>query len=92
MCCFLTVLLFFGPRLAIIVWWLAQRLYVEAAFDNWIFPIIGWIFLPWTTLLYIAVYPGGIVGFDFVMLALGILLDVASYSGGAWGNRRRIGR
>lgn len=90
MCCFFTVLVFFGPRLAILVWWLLRPLYVGGAFTGWLLPILGWIFLPWLTLMYIIVYPGGIVGFDWLWLGLGLLADIGSYAGGGYGNRDRI--
>ena len=93
MCCVFTILLFFGPRLAILVWWLINRLYVSRAFDNsWLLGILGWIFLPWLTLMYLIVYPGGIGGLDWLWLGLGLLADLAYYAGGGWGNRRRVGR
>ena len=83
MCCFLAALLFFGPRLAILVWWLFSRIYVSAGVGgNWILAILGWIFLPWTLLMYLIIYPGGVVGFDWLILGLGLLADIASYSGG----------
>ena len=90
MCCIFTVLLFFGPRLAILIWWLIRPVYVGAAFTNWILPILGWIFLPWTLLMYLIIYPGGIVGLDWLWLGLGLLADIASYAGGGWGNRDRL--
>jgi len=93
MCCFFTVLLFFGPRLAILLWWLVPiwRAYVERGIDgNWLLAILGWIFLPWTLLMYLIIYPNGIVGFDWIWLGLGLLADIASYAGGGWGNRDRL--
>ena len=91
MCCFFTALVFFGPRLGILIWWLVSPVYVNAAVDNkWILAILGWIFLPWLTLMYIIVYPGGIVGFDWLWLGLGLLADIASYGGGGYGNRDRL--
>ena len=91
MCCFFTALVLFGPRLAILIWWLITPVYVSSAFTNWIIPILGWIFLPWTLLMYLLIFPGGIVGFDWLILGLGLLADIASYSGGAYGNRQRFG-
>lgn len=90
MCCLATTLVFFGPRLAILVWWLIAPIYVGAAFDQWFFTILAWLFIPWTVLMYLIIYPGGIVGFDWVLLVLGILADIGSYSGGFWGNRKQI--
>lgn len=82
MCCLFTVLLFFGPRLGILVWYILSPIYVNGAFDQFIWGLLGWIFLPWTTLMYIAIYPGGIQGFDWLLLGLGIFTDMASYFGG----------
>jgi hypothetical protein len=91
MCCMLTALVFFGPRLAILVWWLIAPVYVGAAFgDRWLLTLLAWAFIPWTVLMYLIIYPGGIVGFDWVILILGILADVGSYSGGVWGNRNQV--
>ena len=82
MCCFFTALLFVGPRLAILVWYLISWVYVDGAFDSFIWGFLGFLFLPWTTLMYIAIYPGGIIGFDWILLGLGIFADMASYFGG----------
>ena len=82
MCCTLTALLFVGPRLAILVWYLFTPAYVNSAFDSFIWGFLGFLFLPWTTLMYIAIYPGGIIGFDWILLGLGIFADMASYFGG----------
>ena len=91
MCCFFTALVFFGPRLAILIWWLINPLYINSAFSNWILPILGIIFLPWTLLMYLIVFPGGVVGFDWLIVGLGLVADIASYAGGGIGNRDRLG-
>ncbi len=91
MCCFLTVLVFFGPRLAILVWWLITPLRFDAAFDDrWLLTLLLWLFLPWTVLAYLIVFPGGLVGFDWVILILGILADISSYTGGFWTNKEQV--
>ena len=83
MCCFLAALMFFGPRLGVLVWWLFQPARFTAAFTNgWILPLLGFIFLPWTLLMYLIVFPGGVVGFDWIWLGLGLLADIAGYAGG----------
>ena len=40
--------------------------------------------------MYVIVFPGGITGFDWIWLGLGLLADISSYAGGGWGNRNRI--
>jgi len=84
MCCFFATLLFLGPRAAILIWWLVQPLRWTTAFSSWIVGFLGFIFLPWTTLMYVLVFPGGIIGFDWIWLGLGLLADISSYAGGAW--------
>jgi len=87
MCCFLTALFFFGPRLGILIYWLIPygRAQINLAFNTWFWPLLGFIFLPWTTLMWIFVYGvNGIVGFDWVWLGLGLVADIATYTSGAY--------
>ncbi|MCL4858554.1 MAG: hypothetical protein KJZ93_04080 [Caldilineaceae bacterium] len=92
MCCLWTILIFLGPRAAILVWWLIDSARVTMAVgNNFLWAILGWVFLPWTTLIYIFLMPvNGLVGFDWVWIALGLLADLGMYGGGAYGNRGRI--
>jgi hypothetical protein len=92
MCCFFSVLLFLGPRAAILIWYLVQPARWALAFpQTWIWPLLGSLFLPWLTLMYVIVYPGGIVGLDWLWLGLALAADIFSYGGGGYGNRRRLG-
>ena len=90
MCCFLTSMVLLGPRAAIIVWWLLQPARWDLAFNSFFWPLLGFIFAPWTTLMYVAVFQGGVKGFDWVWMALAIMADVASWTSGAWTNRGRL--
>jgi hypothetical protein len=90
MCCFFTTLLLLGPRFAVLIWWLIRPVYFNAVFTTWIWPLLGIIFLPWTTLMYLILGGTPIVGFDWVWLGLALAADLASYGGGAYGNRDRI--
>jgi hypothetical protein len=92
MCCFITSLVLLGPRFATLVWWLINPVRFNLAFSNFILPLLGLIFLPWTTLMYLIVWSPitGVVGFDWVWLGLAVVADVVSYGGGAYGNRERI--
>ena len=82
MCCFITALMLFGPRLAILVWWIYTPVYISSLFQSWIWPLLGWVFLPWSTLMYMTVAGGGIVGFDWIILGIGIFADIGTYLGG----------
>ena len=77
MCCLFAILVLIGPRAAILVWWLVDQLRWAAAFDTFIWPLLGFLFLPWTTLVWVLVFPGGIDGFDWLWLAIGLAIDIA---------------
>jgi len=90
MCCLMTVLVLLGARAVDIVWWIAQPARWDAAFSSALWPILGILFAPWTTMMYVLVSPGGVTGFDWIWVGLAVLVDIASYSGGAYGNRGRM--
>jgi hypothetical protein len=93
MCCLALTAGFIGPRVALFLWWIfGDR--VDAAFDSWIWPLLGLIFLPWTTLAYLLVWSsvGGVSGGEWIVVALGFLVDVLTYSSRAAGNRYQASR
>jgi hypothetical protein len=90
MCCLITTLFLIGPRLAILVWWLVNPARLNVAFGTFLWPLLGLVLLPWTTLMYIFIIPGGIVGFDWIWISLAFLTDLAGYTGSGYANRRRI--
>lgn len=83
MCCFILVLGFLGPRFAFVFAWLFTDR-VGAAFPgNWILPLLAVLFLPWTGLAYIAAWAPfgiGVSGIGWAVVALGLVLDIATYS------------
>jgi hypothetical protein len=88
--CLFIILLLFGPRTVIVFWWLFQPLRWDATFHAFLLPFLGFLFLPWSTLMYVLVAPGGVVGLDFLWMGLAVLADIASYAGsGVYGRRRR---
>jgi len=48
----------------------------------------GLIFIPWTTLMFVLVAPGGIEGWDWMWIGLMLFGDIASYTGGV--GRKRV--
>ena len=91
MCCFFASLMFFGPRLAFLVYWLIAPVRVSAAFADFNFPwlvgILGLVFAPWTSLMYVLVFP--LNGFDWVWVGLALGADIVSYVGG-YHNRQQV--
>ena len=94
MCCALMSLVLLGPRFFGALWWLFQPARWGLAFNSWagglwwIWPILGIVFVPWTTIMYVIVAPAGVYGADWVWLGLMFVMDVASYTGGF--GRKRI--
>lgn len=90
MCCLAAVLVILGPRFGIFIWWLADPAIWSRAFDTFIWPLLGFLFVPWTTLMFLLVFPGGLDTLDWVGLGLALLADIFSYAGGGYTNRDRM--
>ena len=80
--CLLVLLSAFAPRLIVVFAWIARPTYFDAVFDTWIFPLLGLIFLPFTTLIWLLVGapPQGVAGWDWLWVALAVLLDLSHYA------------
>ena len=88
MCCVLVLLAFLGPRLVIFLLWLFTN-YLSRAFDTFLWPLLGFLFLPWTTIAFAIAQNelGGLSGLGLIVVALGFLADIGVIGGGA---RRRL--
>jgi len=88
--CLFALVSAFSARLALfLVWLFTDRLTI--AFRSGWEGILGFIFIPYATLFYALVYaPGkGVDGFGWVIVALGLLLDLSSSVLGSRARRRR---
>jgi hypothetical protein len=85
----LLALVFFGPRGLMFFWWLIDPVRWNLTFNTVIWPLVGFVFAPWTTLAYLAVAPGGISLGGWLFISLAFLIDLASYGGAGVGMRRR---
>jgi hypothetical protein len=84
------LLVLLGPRFGNVMWWLLQPARYNLAFPNAIFGILGIAFLPWTTLMYVSVYAGGITGLDWLWLGIGLFADLSSYGSSAYGGKKQM--
>jgi hypothetical protein len=77
-----------APRLVLLTLWLATPL-VSLAFKSWLWPLAGFVFLPYTTMAYVLVWnPGqGVAGAAWLLVLGGLLFDLAIYALSAWVNR-----
>jgi hypothetical protein len=88
--CLLALLTAISPRLVIFLLWIFSDRLTIAFRSGWE-GIIGFVLLPYTTLFYALVYaPGkGVDGFGWVIVALGVLLDLWAHFFSARSRRRR---
>ena len=79
--CLFALIAMLSPRLALLLLWLFTN-YVDRAFAGFILPFLGLIFAPWTTLMYVLVdvAPGPIHVAGWILVGLGVLLDLSSYA------------
>ena len=88
----LTALVSGGSRFLLLMYWISRPVQMDLAFNTFILPCLGFMILPFTTLMYVWLIqgPGGIQGLDWLWLILAALLDIVSVGGAAAANRNRI--
>jgi hypothetical protein len=91
--CLLALLAAISPRFVIFLLWIFSDRMTIALRSGWE-GIIGFLLLPYTTLFYVLVYePGkGVDSFGWVIVALGVLLDLSSHLFSRRARRRRARR
>jgi hypothetical protein len=83
----------FFPRIALVIVWIATDL-VDRAFSTWVVPLLGLIFLPFTTLVYALLWIPGVHlgGGRWIWVALAFAAELVGYAGTARTNRERMAR
>ncbi len=79
-------------RMFILFAWIARPLAFDAAFGGWIMPCLGFMFLPFTTLMYLILVQGvgRVDGLDYLWLGLAVVLDIASVGAAGAANRDKL--
>lgn len=82
------------PRLALFIVWVARPALVAAAFSTWIFPLLGIIFLPFATLMYVILYtPGfGLTAWEWFWVILAGVFDLVHLGAGIARRRELMAR
>jgi hypothetical protein len=64
--------------------------YLSHAYGTWVWPLLGFFFLPTTTLAYAVAQNryGGVRGIGLVLVVLGVLIDAGALGGGRGVGRR----
>jgi hypothetical protein len=80
-------------RIMLLFVWIARPAMMDRTFSTFILPCLGFLFLPFTTLMYVYLVQGvggSIQGLDWLWLFLAVILDLATIGGAGAANRNRI--
>jgi hypothetical protein len=85
--CLIALFALIGPRIALVFTAIFSDM-ISRAIDSWVVALLGFLFLPWTTLAYVVFYDVGsgreVRGFEWFLVGLAFVIDIGSYAGGRW--------
>ena len=89
--CILSLLLTAVPRLIFLFIWLFTAR-VQVAFDGFIMPLLGFIFLPFTTLAYVLFYNPvtGMNTASWIFTGFALLIDIGALAASTYANKNRM--
>ena len=67
--CLLILMTGFAPRVAAVLYWIWRP---------GLWPVLGILFLPVTTIVWVLVATNGVSGFDFLWLGLAVFIDIGA--------------
>jgi len=88
--CLLVILLLIFPRVALVCLFLFSH-FLGRAYHGFILPLLGFFFLPLTTLTYAWMVNTGrpIVGGNLLILIIAVVIDAGGLGGGEYHRRNR---
>jgi membrane-bound ClpP family serine protease len=88
--CLLLILFVAFPRIALVLLFFFSS-YLQRAYHGILLLILGFIFLPLTTLAYAWMVNSGlpIAGVNLIILIIAVIIDVAGWGGGEYHRRTR---
>ena len=89
--CLLLVLLLIFPRV-VLVWMYLTSTYLQRAYHELLIPLLGFIFLPLTTLVYawLVNTHSPIEGINLLYIIVAVIIDLGGLGGGDYHRRRRL--
>ena len=88
MCCWLLIAFAFAPRVALLLMAILNDR-ISTAFGNILIPLAGLFLMPWSTLVYTLVSPGGLSLADSIFIVIAVGADLGIWGGGAKNRKRK---
>ena len=89
--CLLVILILAFPRIALVFLFLFSN-YLDRAYHGLVLPLLGFLFLPLTTLAYAWMVNTGqpTAGINLLILIIAVVIDVGGIGGGEYHRRSRV--
>jgi len=89
--CLLVIVVVAFPRVILVLMFLLSN-YLQRAYHDLLIPVLGFIFLPLTTIVYAWLVNShvAIEGLNLLFLVLAVILDLGGLGGGEYHRRRRL--
>ena len=88
--CILLIIVLAFPRLVLLLMFLLST-YLQRAYHGLLIPLLGFLFLPLTTIVYAWMTNSNMPmeGINLLILIVAVLIDVGGLGGGEWHRRSR---
>jgi hypothetical protein len=88
--CLLVLAVLAFPRVVLVCMYLLSN-YLQRAYENILIPVLGFFFLPVTTIVYawLVNTKSPLEGINLLYLIVAVLIDAGGLGGGEWHRRRR---
>ena len=88
--CLLLIVVVAFPRVCLVLMWLLTN-YLQRAYHGLLIPLLGFIFLPLTTIAYAWMVNNNmaIAGVNLIILIVAVIIDIGGLGGGEWHRRSR---
>ncbi len=89
--CILLIFVLAFPRVVLALLFLLSN-YLERAYPGFLVPVLGFLFLPVTTIVYawLVNTHRPLDGFNLLVLIFAVLIDAGGLGGGEWHRRSRL--